>query len=620
MLWFPLLLAGAAVCAAVGLRRARIGLLASEQIAGGLLVGWMVATWLVYLTARVEGGLRGHAVAGWAVVFVALGAAAVLREGAALDRARALLARERALLLLLAVALPVLTSFFWTRMLIPRDGAIWSGGSAWGDMALHAALASSFTWTDNVPPTNILFPPGPLEYPFLPDFLTAMGMVSGVSMHAALVLTGATLAATAVTLFFCLTRRVTGSPNAGLVASALLWLNGGFGFLYFLDEWRESGRPLSHALAHLREDYCHVSDLNLYWSNLVTDVLLPQRAALFGLPAGFFAFLLFALAWTRGADGERRRQLLAAGLLVGLLPRFHTHTFVAVGLVSGFLFLLRPRRDWVWFWVPAVAIAAPQMVHVGTHAAASSFVHLKPGWLANGEPQVLFWIRNIGPVLLLAIPAWRAAARPWRRFYLAFVALQALASVVMLTPNDWDNIKLMYAWYALTCALVGAWLARLATRQAVLAASLALCATASGILALQHERTSSHEMFTADEVRASEWARAHSGGGDVFAAAPSHLQPVASLAGRPLVLGYTGWMWTHGYDYQPRFDDLVKIYGGAPEADALLRRYDVRYIYFGPRERADLKANEAFLSRFPVVYHGGSIAVLDARAAGVDVF
>jgi hypothetical protein len=615
MPWFPLLLLASALSGAAALRRARLGLVAAEQAFGGALVGWMAATWLVYLTACAQGGLRARAVTGWAVAFTVAAAVAVLRGGLPLGRLRDVLAREKSLVALLLVSVPLVTWFFWTRMLMPKGGAIWSGGSAWGDMALHAALAASFAYTDNTPPLNPLFPPEPLEYPFLPDFLTAMGMVGGWSMHLALVATGVGLTTAAVALFHCLARRITGSTGAALLATPLLWLNGGFGFLYFLEEWRSSRRPLAHALGTLREDFCHMSDLGLYWSNLVRDVLLPQRAALFGLPAAFLVFLLFALAWTSTRDAERRRQLLVAGLVTGLLPRFHTHTFAALGLVSGFLFLLRPRRDWPWFWVPAVALAAPQMLHVGGHAAASSFVHLKPGWLADGEPQLLFWVRNLGPTLLLAFPAWRAAAPAWRRFYLAFLALQLLASVVMLTPNDWDNIKLMYLWYALTCVLVGGWLARLAARRKVLAASaLVLAATASGLLAVTHERSGNYEMFTPHEVEAAAWAREHTGGGDVFAAAPSHLQPMASLAGRPLVLGYTGWMWTHGYDYQPRYDDLVKIYAGAPEAGELLRRYGVRWIYLGPRERDELHANQAFLRRLPVAFQAGPISVLDAGA------
>jgi hypothetical protein len=46
-----------------------------------------------------------------------------------------------------------------------------------------------------------------------------------------------------------------------------------------------------------------------------------------------------------------RHPLFAAGVLAGLLPLFHTHTYVAVGLMSVFLFAMRPRREWLAFWL-----------------------------------------------------------------------------------------------------------------------------------------------------------------------------------------------------------------------------------------------------------------------------
>jgi uncharacterized membrane protein len=121
-------------------------------------------------------------------------------------------------------------------------------------------------------------------------------------------------------------------------------------------------------------------------------------------------------------------------------------------------------------------------------------------------------------------------------------------------------------------------------------------------------------MFTADEVAAATWVRAHTGPRDVFAAAPSHLQPVVSLAGRPLVTGYTGWMWTHGYDYQPRVDDLAEIYAAGPRLDEVLARHQVRWIYLGPREESELAASvDALRARFPAAYQSGAISILRVR-------
>jgi hypothetical protein len=59
------------------------------------------------------------------------------------------------------------------------------------------------------------------------------------------------------------------------------------------------------------------------------------------------------------------------------------------------------------------------------------------------------------------------------------------------------------------------------------------------------------------------------------------------------------------------------IYAGRDDAVELLRYYGVDYVYLGPREHADLKANADFFERtFPIVYRTWDIAIYDAREGG----
>ncbi len=41
-------------------------------------------------------------------------------------------------------------------------------------------------------------------------------------------------------------------------------------------------------------NYANDWSRGIHWTNLVTDTLLPQRAAVYGLPAGLMIFTLFA--------------------------------------------------------------------------------------------------------------------------------------------------------------------------------------------------------------------------------------------------------------------------------------------------------------------------------------
>jgi hypothetical protein len=89
----------------------------------------------------------------------------------------------------------------------------------------------------------------------------------------------------------------------------------------------------------------------------------------------------------------------------------------------------------------------------------------------------------------------------------------------------------------------------------------------------------------------------------------THLNLVSSLAGRPTLVGYPGWLWTKGIDYPPRERDLMIFYTN-PDNFKILKKYDIRYILLDPKAIYDWKANKAlFDSRFLKVYGDNSLVL-----------
>src|SRR4029450_7219320 len=128
-------------------------------------------------------------------------------------------------------------------------------------------------------------------------------------------------------------------------------------------------------------------------------------------------FTIFIIAWRNWSLDENKRNswcgvgvLLIAGTLTGLAPLFHAHVYVGVGLISGFLFLLQPRRQWLAFWLPAVLLAFPHLLDIASHVSGNSFMRFQPGWRGHNTPLwIWYWLMNIGLPMLLIIPAWFAA-------------------------------------------------------------------------------------------------------------------------------------------------------------------------------------------------------------------
>lgn len=320
------------------------------------------------------------------------------------------------------------------------------------------------------------------------------------------------------------------------LATVLFFFNGGLGFLYLFSDWRKSHLGLADFMSSLRIDYTYFVEANVQWANLVADILLPQRTALFGIPIAMMVFTLFVAAWDRcshkgveASPWDGWRLLLPAGLLTGMLPYFHTHTFLAIGLVSSFLFVVRPRRTWLFFWAASILLALPFLFELRGHIASGSFVRFQPGWLNHGKSNwIIYWIRNIGLPTLLIFPAWLVAPPAWRRFYLAFACLLVFSLLVIVSPNDFDNIKLIYYWYALTCVFVAAWPIRLAfVRQLpLLALSLALVSVASGLLAVYVQGRTPRPIFSDGQITAAAFVREHTAPRALFLETPAPMPPV----------------------------------------------------------------------------------------------
>src|ERR1043165_1945837 len=279
-------LVGAALCG-IGLVR-RIfaaSLNHAERGLWGLVIGWSAAAAVGYGFARLLGGLNMQAVV-LVLLFVWSGAIVgwlpvirqAIRDKGKLHR----IIWERSftpLAVLLCLLAPVFLYLFNTHMLqVGNDGAIYSGGeSSYYDMAYHAAITNSFVHGANFPPVYTPMPPAPLLYPFLPDFLTALLVVMGMSLHSALVLTAVplTLALTGIFYFFALRLlTVVGvldenrAVRAAVIATLLFLLNGGIGFVYFFQDWWASGDGLWQFLFALKANYSHLPAKALVWPNV----------------------------------------------------------------------------------------------------------------------------------------------------------------------------------------------------------------------------------------------------------------------------------------------------------------------------------------------------------------
>lgn len=469
----------------------------------------------------------------------------------------------------------------------------------WGDWAAHLAYAGSFAYGANFPPDFPIDPGHRLGYPFMIDFLAASMVRLGASLPASLVLTSGFLGLLFPAVMYLAGVRLLGGRLAAALAVFVFLLGGGLGFTYFLKDVDSQGWGILFALPH---QYTHMVEQNYQWLNPVLANLLPQRSTLFG-----FSVVLIAAAVLFAARNRAGWAPFAfAGVLVGIAPSFHVHSYgTAVALAASWAVLNR-RREWIAFFVPALLVGLPALAWMWPPAAAVTCAQrvgnlcLQPGWLAAADGHhdsfAWFWIKNLGVFIPMVLVAqfWRGLVPTGFASHFSPIWLWFLVpNIVLFHPWDWDNNKFFIFFELFGALLVGALLAALLKRGregAVIAVTLCALLGASGFLDLLRstEATVSTIKFTDESgLEVAAWARASTAPRSLFVTAPEHNSPIPSLAGRRVLIGYTGWVWSYGLsDWSQRETEVQAILAGGPAASRLASRHGVDYVVIGPQERA----------------------------------
>ena len=399
------------------------------RAAAGLAFGLALLMWLPALCAFALGFtlLAQYIALALAAALLAL-CALLIRRRPSLGVERFSLKRERRALISCA-PLVLLT---WVLMLnhvitAASDGSLHSGQSTYGDMCMHLSFITSISVQEFFPPEYSIMSGEALGYPFLCDSVSSTFYTLGISLRFAALLPMLYAALCVVLGAYCLFETWLGRRAAPLAL-----------YIFFIAEasasptYSTSRRPRARepARAHVR---------------LLSDADEPDRArpALgqpdsgYARPAAGDALRLGAAVPGDGAALPRGHRARDAALLsnrytyAGLMPLVHTHSFLALGIVSLFLLaaqfvraLRSPGREaaaylrsFVLYGLIAAAIAAPQLfAFTFRQAGEGGFLRLETGWANTTDSWLWFYVKNWGLVFLLLLPAFFGARRESRLF------------------------------------------------------------------------------------------------------------------------------------------------------------------------------------------------------------
>ena len=386
--------------------------------------------------------------------------------------------------------------------------------------------------------------------------------------------------------------------------------------------------------------------LNLRWVNVICDMMIPQRTLLTGWMALLPALWLLVNA-ARDDDGHTFALL---GIWAGALPMIHTHSFLALGLISAgaMIYALIHARGprltvflhFAVYGAIAVALAAPQLltwsVPQTVHGGALRF---RFNWVNNqGNGRLIdgycwFWIKNVGLIWLMMVPAAlvgprrpKGAGGPLlggdltRMLGLGALCVYVVAELIQFQPNEYDNNKLFYVAYMAMLPAVGLYLIAIWNRlrglpgRTLLAAAFLLASTLSGALSIGREVVSDYQLFSAASANAAAWIEANTSRDAVLLTGYQHNNPVAALAGRHIVCGTGSYLYFHGLDYSIQQQDERSMLEYPADSLALFDQYGVECVYISSYERSDFSVDELwFVENCDTVFEEEDVRVYRKR-------
>jgi len=505
-------------------------------------------------------------------------------------------------------------AYLWPQMLYFDENGIQAGWiGVWGDWAAHIIYAGVFAFR----PISLWLDPHPLHinspftYPFVADALSGILMRWGVDVISAFVYPSLFTSLFFLLVIYGFYYFFTKRGSTAFVALTLFLLNGGVGFWWWLKDLFVE--PSLEKIAYPPLEYTHLVGQPIEWISIVTSEMIPQRSFLLGFPIVVLVVLRLYSWFRQGFSHVKWQHVALLGVLSGSLLFIHAHSFIVLFLLCGVLGLLSLKnwKQWLIYGVTTGVVALP--IFFWLHAEnAGSFFSILLGWLANPREKnvnlLYFWWLNYGIFLPMAL--YGTIRHRWYKNPLVMMGwgLFILANIVKFQPWPWDNTKI-FTWAHLflvlpiLSVLQAFWKKNRGLKVVVVMLFLVLTLSSwLDVWRFTRVDKNSYQMWSYYDLEIADAFNQLSEPGDRVLTGQNHNSWVAAHTEGQVLFGFPGWLWTYGVTDPELSNDLYTMFAGGPEAETLLRQYDVRFVVIGGPERVDMKANEAYFSqRFPLV-------------------
>lgn len=533
-------------------------------------------------------------------------------------------------------------SYFWFNVFeVNKQGDLTIGqANMWADWALHHTLTSTMAIRELIPSTSPLLIDTAFSYPFFSNLISAVLIKLGLDIQSALVIPSFIFSIVLIVLLYLFFFQLFKNTIVALLASSLFLFNGGIGFYYLFEQGINFESLLNHFVKPAIE-LTNIADKQIKWMSVINSLFLPQRSLLMG----FSLSLLVLWRLLKSKNTLFNQEILILPMfIIGLMPIIHLHSFLAMVIILTFwmlaeLMYLPKKQRWTVFkvWVMRAlivcSIAIPLLLTFFLSNISEHEFKWHPGWMAKDyqENWLIFWFKNWTLVPLIATLGYLSLIKSnvlisnrtsTLLIFLPFFIFFILVNSISIQPWIWDNTKLL-VWASLGFSGLSAYLIVSCFQNSLIQTKLLRWIQKSVLITLlilimlsgfmdvyRNIRLDSHRytLYNKDELLLSEWVKNHTAVESIWLTSPKHNHWLLNLTGRQAFFSYSGWLWSHGINYQGKEAEMKKMYLTAKPS--LFQQNKIDYVVIDNYAIEKLNAkNESFVNQYQLIKQVGEYQI-----------
>ena len=576
------------------------------RFAIGIPFGFMIFSWIVFILNVKYELTPTLAWFATSVLFLFAALFSVFRN----QKEKRSLKNPKFFSFLFSILVPtIFTCYLLTHTVI--EGGIISRGAPYGDLPFHLNIINSFVKGCNLKRKSIFdiksvfYANLKLAYPILVNFLSSVFISCfKLSLRYSIYFPSFPIIFSLFALLNSIVDNFSHNQIACVLAPLLFMFMGGRGFFFFFDKKANDFENHNCDFTHIvwKDDY-------FYWLHNLFNVILPQRLSLFGIPVSYAYIVVM-----NNVDFKSTKPFIFAGLLISLMPQLQAHACIAAfewTLIFGILHFpwTKPSKwmnqiiCYLSLGIPALSLSIPQLIPFLSRAHTDGFFSLVPIWVDEKQSffrlwwdaLFLFWVVSIflGPLLL---------DKQQMIKYLPSLFVFYVSNFVHYQPWNIDNSKVFHAgWVPLAISVVATYFAIvLKTENSFIqfvSVLIFVCMNFSGALSVYrtHYMTAPQwetgyfpteyliDEFVDDVIFLSKPDA-------VFLTDSFHNHPVPALAGRQVLLGYRGWLSSHGINDTERVKNIHNLMIN-PSHTEFIDSENVSFLVYNTERQDEIKTD-----------------------------